>query len=108
MNNESVFFIAYVGIGLLIAVAFLPWSDKPKYNQEGSTSWLAAWAFFWPYLLLVGIWLGFNTYLNSWRNFYGRKLIAKSKTTKNIDEEIGRAAIKIHQTIKSTYFKRPE
>ena len=105
MSNELVFYIFYIGFGLLIGLATLPWSDKPDIHQGGLISWLAGWTVLWPFGLLFTARACFEAYLHAWHNFSGRRLGNKHR---NIDTEISDAIIKMHRTTKDTYFKRRE
>lgn len=101
---DALWYVGTAGVGMLLGIASLPWSNKPGISKDGPLAWLAAWTFFWPFLLIFATWAGFKAYLLAWRGFSDRR-----QTTKHRDQHsytLGEAIIKMRQTTKGTYFKR--
>jgi hypothetical protein len=93
-----------LGVGLLIGVITLPWSNKPSTATETPILWLALWACFWPLLLLFSAREGLKAYRKAWWSYSDRKQMLKHRAQGNQDDAFPN--FPAHETVRDTFFKR--
>jgi hypothetical protein len=98
----ALWMLASIAVGLLLAVAVLPWRDE--WGTPGPAHWLA-WVCFWPFLLLFAVWYALLAYRKAWWDYSDRKQTAKNHAQQeNAPDAV--PDFPAHQTVKDTYFKK--